>query len=269
MVQVVENNQASENGIQGIFGIFEWLGHNIWWIVFAIIILGLGVGVLFLIKMLRDERKERDDPIYQNYKDTIRSCEKNADKRRINKKYSFWNLLFLGLPIMRSEHSNKVYNFSNQMIGYYRGHVHMQDNTLCFLMYKSKFLFFENKFILKCPIKITPKIKDKKGKIKTVEVDFKEMIISYSNLDYKIMCSGISKDSYFWFPNYIDQENNIQDLREYTNNIIVENSHSDMVKRVLSVGEQQVEKAMLHNPNVRYNQLSPQKTKKEQEEDIE
>jgi len=119
-------------------------------------------------------------------------------------------------------------------------------------------------------MKITPTVKDKKtNKLKKVNLNFKDRIKWLGNKNIQILCLGSIRDSYFWFPNYMDQNLEVRDLRQYTNQLIIEDSHSEMVKRVLSSGAEQVERAMLHNPEVKFKQMTPQKTKTEVQEDIE
>jgi hypothetical protein len=267
MVQVVSNPVNQDTPAQSIFSGFDWLFAMAPWIIIAMLVIGLCIALFFVIRKLEDERKERDDPVYQHYKNIIKNCKQNATKYRINKKYSWWNLLILGLPLFKKDLSNKIYDYNNNLLGFYRGHTYTQDNSLCLLAYKTKFLFFENLFVIQCPLIITPKVLDKNKKIKKVKLNFRDRIIFLPNNNIQIIALGVVKDSYFWFPNYMEQNLEILDLREYTNNLIVESSHSEMVKRVLSTGAQQVEKAMLHNSQLKYNQLTPQKTKIEVQED--
>jgi len=148
MAQVV-SNKVDDQPIQGLFSGFEWIVGNIPWIMVAIVVVALAIGLYYVIRKLDDERKERDDPIYQNYKNIIKSCSQNADKSRINKKYAKINLLWLGIPVVWNDFSNKLYDYHNNFMGYYRGHSYSQDGSLCFLAYKSSFLFFETLFVLK------------------------------------------------------------------------------------------------------------------------
>ena len=72
------------------------------------------------------------------------------DKKRIRKKYRFINLLWLGIPFKWKEHSAKILDMKDDLIGYYRGHYESADGTINFLAYKNATLgIFEELFVIK------------------------------------------------------------------------------------------------------------------------
>lgn len=278
MVSVITNPDTTGNA--GSPGFFMWLGSNWGYFVLAIIVLIAGFVIYFLLKKIEEERQERDDPVYQGYKNILRDCDTHADQDRIQKNWSPINLLWLGLPIVKKEHSARILNYRNETLGFYRGHSFSLDGYLNLLLYKKKvFIFFEERFLLKCPLYLDFKVlkKDEEGKVLTNEdgikltttkrVKYSHLINYIGNGDIKIMCSTIQKISYFRFPVYVDRNEEIIDYRKALQEDIVEIGYDQMISRVLATGSQMVEKAMLHNPNVKYNQLSPEKTKTEQTED--
>jgi hypothetical protein len=151
------------------------------------------------------------------------------------------------------------------LIGYYRGSFVSQDmNSLNLVLYKTKsFLFFEDLFILKCPRTFEVKVKDKSKKNDIKKIDFSSYVEELPNGDYRIYCASIQKFSYFWIPNYMWKNGVVYDMRKHLNENIIDLGYSEMITRVMSVGSAQVEKAMEYNPSVKYPQMTPKKTKKE------
>lgn len=266
MVEVVQNPTAGVIAESSPTDFFHYIINNIGYLILAIILIGLTIGIIYIIRRWEEERQERDDPIYQNYKNIIRGCISQADISRIKKTWSPVNLFWFGLPFIKNEHSNKVVDYSNNLIGFYRGHMYSQDGCLNFLVYRTKFLFFEQKFIVKCPYNLKISVVDPKTKKKIKKtLNFNDYIIEVQNKDYKILCSNLEKLSYWWYPVYIAKNKEIVDLRNHMNEGLVEISNSELISRVLSLGGKQVEKAMLHNPELKFKQMEPQKTKHEEE----
>ncbi len=275
MVEVVSNSGAVQSANPS--GLIAFFVSNGPIILFALVIVILAVVLFFFIKKMQEERKERD-PYYQVYKNQKFDCLKNAKKKKIRKRYSPLNFLFLGAPIFRSEDSAKIVNYTNDLIGYYRGESYTMDGFKNYIMYKKKFLFMEQLFVLKCPYTIKVKVfkRDKNGNkvldkygrslTKFVEIDYSSLITELRNGDIKINCSNIQKDGFFYYPVYLSNENKVIDYRSQIKKEMVDNTYSEIVNNVLSTGSQMVESAMEHNPNMKYNQKVQMKTK---EEDVE
>jgi len=279
MVEVVQKTTESSligNPFSIVGDIAQYWGY----IVLAIVLIILTIVIWQILAKWEDERKERDDPVYEGYKNLIRDCDQGKDKTRIRKNYRLINIFWFGLPFAKSEHSAKIVNYTNEFLGFYRGHSYSQDGYFNILAYKEKvFLFFEKTFLIRCPyyLTITVKKKGKDGKYLKDEdgkfipekkkIDYKDWVGELKNGDIKILCTSLQKLSYFRYPVYLDENKKIVDLRKQEKEDIIDLGHDQMLARVLATGSQMVEKAMLHNPNVQYEQKIPEKTKTEQSTD--
>jgi len=275
MVTII-SNEVTTQAPQQTGNIGQFFVQNAGAFILGILLLIAIIVIYFIWKKWEDERREREDPVYEAYKKQKSDAMLNANKRKIKKTYSLANLFFLGIPIIWNEHSSKIVNYTNELIGYYRGESFSMDGYMNYVLYKKKFFFMEELFVLKCPwsLNVKVKVKDENGNYitknnkfvlenKTV-TDFQDYIIKLQNGDIKILCTNIEKKSYFAYPVYLSENKTIVDYREIIGEDLVELTHSTMNSRILSLGAQQVEKAMLHNPNVKYGQLLPEKTKDEQ-----
>ena len=275
MVQVVQKATGQSSG----FDFLVWLGQNWAYFVLGILLIIAGIVIYYIIKKWDEERHERDDPVYETYKNYMRDCDLNKDPTKIRKRYKLVNLLWLGIPLVWSENSSRIVTFSGDTIGWYRGHSWSQDGYYILKVYMEKvFLFFESPFLIKVPWKIDFKValRDKNGKerrdidgrvmITKKSVDYSKFIETLSNGNIRLWCAGLQKMGYFRFPVFIDKDKNLIDLRSQLKDNIIETSADTMLSRVLSSGSMMVEKAMLHNPHVKYSQMSPEKTKVEVQE---
>ena len=165
MVEVV--HQTTAEAISSPFSFLYQIAQYWGYILIAIIGLILAIVIWVMWSKWEDERHERDDPVYEGYKNLIRDCELNKDRRKIRKTYSLANLLWFGLPFKRKEHSNVIIDYRDNIIGYYRGHSISQDGYYNLLAYKTKWLlFFEEIFLIRCPKQLDIRLykKDKDGK---------------------------------------------------------------------------------------------------------
>ena len=277
MAQVVQRVTTSTDPT---IGFFNWL-IAYWWVwVLALVIIILGIVIWVILAKWEEERKERDDTIYQAYKNLLRDTELNRDKKKIQKGWSPINLLWLGLPLVKTEHSAKIINYTNELIGYYRGHLYTQDGYLNILAYKEKFfIFFEKRFLIRCPlfVKFNFQKKDEKGKLIEDEdgklktgfkiLDYRKWVFWIHRRDLKLIAYGLEKHSYFRYPVYLESTGQMIDLRKETGEDLMEISYNELNSRILSDGARAVEKAMEHNPNVVYEQKIPEKTSTEKKDE--
>ena len=262
--QVVEEPIAQT---QDMFGqVFGFFGKFWKFMVFAIIIFILGMVIYYMFKKLDDERKERDEPGYQVYKALKKTCMMQAEQKRIRRNWSPINLLWFGLPLIKKEHSSKFLDMSNRVLGYYRGEAHTMDNTVNFLAYKRKFfIFFEETFIMKIPLIIKVKKKDKNEIEKTVTIDLSKYITELPNGDFKIYCTGMERlGLYYYCPVFvIDEVHGKLDYRKVMEGSIVDTTYQTMLQRIVNVQAKMMEKATLSNPSVQAQRLGAEKTKEE------
>ena len=280
MVEVV--NTAISSPIQESVGmvqeLFTFVHTALPWLVFGLLLVGLGVLAWYLFKKLDEERKERDEPGYALYLSTMHTCRMQARKEYINVKWkpsSLW-LIFVPfgvffIPFMKSEHSVKLISMTNELIGYYRGEFTGQDNTKTFLLYKDKsFGFIEDTFLMKIPLSFridTEKVNEKtKKKTKvTTYIDMKQYIKQLPNKDIKLdNCIGMERvGQYYFVPNYVTESGGVLDYRKLMEGAIVDNTWQLHSQRLLNVAAKQMEKAIVLNPHLKYDQSAPEKTKEE------
>ena len=285
MVEIVPIEQKSQ--IPDAFGMIRsfWEALPPLWVWVIIICVTIaGVIIWIILAKLEDERKEKDDVLYEEYKNTVSDCELNADIKRLKNNYSLKNIFFFGIPFFRNEHSAKILTFDGTLIGYYRGHSRRMDGTMNFLAYKNKFLFFERLFTIKVPELYKVPKRDEDGKIvyedmmgedgqplldsdgkKVQEITLiqkKLNPIQYlGNRDIRILCSHVQKISYFRIPVITDKEGNPLDMRQQIGEAVRNTAYDLLAYRVMQQASRSMDVVANLNPNVKYNQKSPEKTK--------
>jgi len=284
MAEVVQAGTAAQ-AMSGVESIFVWIGQAWPWMLGAILILVLGIVIYYLMQKIEEERRYRDEPGYQVYKQLVRSTTLNAQTQKIRKtwspKYLLWFLfppLFWVAFIMKAEHSNKLVDWQGKMIGYYRGEQKGMDGTMTYQIYKDKtMVFFENTFLLKFPLIISFDIpvlnkegiatRDAQGKQITQKktFDLSDRIKQLPNGDIQLWATGIEKVGlYYYCPDFIlDKETSTLDLRKYTEGLIMDNTYQLMVTRLQNVGAKQMESMAMWNPQVQAARKMPEKTKEE------
>jgi len=279
MAEVVITSQAPISSATGIIGqIFAFFHDNLIWIIVMLVIVILAVIIWMLFMNNEEALKERDDPAYALYKNHIRTCKLRSDSKRVKTTYSLLNLLWFGIPLKWNEHSCKIVNYDNGMIGYYRGHFESMDNCLNILAYKHKsFIFFEDTFIIKIPMMI----KYNEGKSKSNDVKLKNnpqvkedlkylnlrnMIKFWPNGDIKLYCTDVEKvGNYYYAPVFImDSEFGKLDYRKFMEGGIIDQTYQSMLQRIVTEGMKSMEKMPSFNPYIQVAQKSPVKTQEEE-----
>lgn len=288
MAEVVQTVNAAD-AMSGVKQIFTWISGAWPWMLAAIIIIILGIVIYYLMQKIEEEKRYRDEPGYQVYKQLIRSTSLNASEQKIRKtwspKYLLWFLfppLFWVAFIMKAEHSNKIVDWQGKLIGYYRGEQKGMDGTMTYQVYKDKsFFFFENEYLIKFPLIISFAVplkneageiqRDKFGKQLTSKKTFNmsDRIKELPNGDIQLWCTGIEKIGlYYYCPDFIlDKETSTLDLRKYTEGLVMDNTYQLMVTRLQNVGAKQMEAMAMWNPQVQAARKMPEKTKEELQEE--
>jgi hypothetical protein len=279
MAEIVAQPQTTGQTTGIINTIFHILA-NYWWL---FLILGLLIGALVLAYVIWQAKQEndrrRDSSVYATAMNIREGCTTNATPEWIINKYSYWNLLWLGIPFKMNEHSVRIVDIDRNIIGFYRGHTTTQDGDIVYLLYKTKFLLglIEDKFLLYCPKNIRLPEIDKKGMpLLTPEgkqiLEYKKLPADLITEDVKmgneirIKCKTIMKHgNYYYFPSYIiilpngEQQhiNMINDIAHYvakTNYIMqLETGYSDMSRAMGKAAE--------INSELRFRQKSPEREK--------
>jgi len=278
-----------------IGGIWEFLKANWGYFLCGIVIIVLFIVIYILFIKKEEADKERDEPGYQLYKATKASCELNANPKFIRRTWNWKTLIWFVPPltpffwltfIIKNEHSIKVLNHREELIGYYRGHCKSMDGTINYLLYKKKsFIFFEDLFILKIPLqfKIKKKVRrlDKNNKpeldakknylydLKEVKIPLNEFLKNMPNKDVRLQATSVEKIGiYYYCPVfYLGDETTVMDYRTLMDGAIVDNTYQIMTTRLLNIGAKQAEKAMLHNPDLLFSKMKPEKTAEEEKID--
>jgi len=287
MVQIIQKETPPIEQTGGaIKGMFQFFYQHWRLMLVAVFIFILGIVVYYLFKKLEDERRERDEPGYQLYKSTVRTCILQARAELIRKHWNPKSLLLLFIPVawplipfIKTEHSAKVVDRTNQVIGYYRGEFTGMDNSYNLLVYKKRYLFFfEDRFLIKIPLSVKYTItkrnrsgeieRDNTGKPKTKITELKlESVIRYlPNDDIKLLCISIERIGlYYYCPVVVDDSTGVTlDFRQHVEGAIIDNTYQLMVQRLLNLGAKQMEKGMMFNPHLQFAQKSPEKTKTEE-----
>lgn len=267
-IEVVEEPQVQQQSMLAqTFGFFA----KAWkWMLLGVIILILGMVIYYLFKKLEDERKERDEPGYQVYKSTKKACMMQADSKKIRKTWSPINLLWLGFPIIKNEHSAKFLDLSNRILGYYRGEAHSMDNSINYLAYKRKyFIFFEESFVIKIPCILKFKSKNKSEVEKTEIVDLTHFLQEMPNGDIKIDCLGLERlGLYYHCPVFkVSEGKGNLDYRKVMEGAIIDTTYQTMLQRIVNAGAKMMEKATLLSPSMQAQKMGLDKTKEEQKLD--
>lgn len=260
-----------------------------WWLFLLIALLIAAVVIIFMIKSAKDENdRRRDSAVYATAMNIHESASQNIKQSWVSTKWSWWNLVWLGIPFIMKEYSVKLVDIDRNLIGWYRGHTKTQNGDVVFRYYKTKSWLglVEDKQLLYCPAKITkPRMETRKINGVDVEVQVRDGstgkpivdyvplpddMISFADIikgnEIVIKCNTVLKQgNYYRFPNYVivdrDGKQHHIDLSFYlaefvarTNFIVtLENGFADMSR---SMGE-----AANLNPVAKVIQKLPEKEK--------
>ena len=170
-------------------------------------------------------------------------------------------MLWFGIPIVKSEHSAKLLDMDHNLIGYYRGHFYSQDGTLNYLVYKTKsWIFFEDLFILKVPLKVNIPIgpvkkftKSKKiNEIKSKQVNFENLMWKdHYNDDIHFKAKGCQRiATYYRTPNFQYDDGGVIDLRQTMMSTITDETWKLGFERMVNQQAKNMRKAVDANPFV-------------------
>jgi len=284
MAEIVQEAPAESNGTLGdAWHNVLYIIQNYWWVIVIFSLLIAAIVIIFLVIKKKEENDmRRDSAVYATAMNIRESAEQNKKKEWLRNYYSLWNLVWLGIPFKRNEHSVRIVDMDRNLLGWYRGHTKTQGGDVVFLMYKTKWLLglLEEKFLLYCPVKVHIPRVDKTGK--TIKVNGQETIdvidlpemINYDTQkgnEIRIQCNTITKQgNYYQFPNYvlitpngqehIDLSHELTHFVSKTNFLVaLESGFSDMSKAMGRAAE--------INPHLRYSQKEPEKEKSLEEND--
>lgn len=284
MAEIVQEPTNDSSGTIGdAWSKILYIISNYWWVILLFALLIAAIVIIFIVIKKKEENDmRRDSAVYATAMNIRESCEQNNRKEWIRNYYSLWNLLWLGIPFKRNEHSVRIVDMDRNILGWYRGHTKTQGGDIVFLMYKTKWLLglLEDKFLLYCPVSIhVPKVDKagnpvmKKGETETTLTNLPDMI-KYDTIkgnEIRVQCNTITKQgNYYQFPNYvimtpngqehIDLSYELSHFVSKTNFLVaLETGFSDMSKAMGRAAEL--------NPHMRYEQKVPEKEKSIEDND--
>lgn len=291
MVVIVQEEATKGFSGTGFIGTVIDFFKNSWkFMLVGAILIVLFIIIWYLFKKIEEERHEREEPGYQLFKTVKASCRLNGTPTLIRKKWnpkSLWLIFipiigWLLIPFIKKDHSAKLIDYNGELLGYYRGDYRGMDGTTNFLVYKHKrFLFFEDQFVIKVPTKLKMKAKkrDKNGDLVLDDkkkpiledrtINLNDMINVLPNQDIKIYCVSLEKIGiYYYCPVFLtDKGEGVLDYRQIVEGAVIDNTYQIMVQRLLNTASISMEKGMTLNPNLKYDQMKPEKTVEEQKLD--
>lgn len=268
MVSITQNPATMDfsQPMNIVFAPIKFLMDNAFTILILVVItIGIVVFVTFYW-MKEEQKKEQEDMLYKEYKDTIRTAIQNRQANMYTKKYSKFNFFFLGIPIFKYKVGRKIYNKRQEIVGFYDGRFTDMLGCENLLLWKDKsFIFFKNYFVLRLPtVLYKSKIQQAKEKNTAIEVSFKpisgDLIIDNPH-DKTITINMINhkKSGYYFYPVYQDDKNQILDLTETINTINHVNHSNILLQEVIKESGKNVIGMAKTNTELVFRQREPEK----------
>lgn len=284
--------QANPNDVGGILGValspFKFLLDHIMGLLFFSLTVGIVVVIFIFYYMNSEEKKEQEDMSYKEYKNTIRTINKNTDETMYVNKWSKWNLIFLGLPLIRPKYGRKVYNKRSKFIGYYDGMFNDMLGNTNIMLWKDKTLgIIKNKFVIRIPSKAyfireeSTIPKNSKGKNNTsyvnengvklsiswVELPEKLLIYNQGDKTFKIKMINTYKSDYYYYPVFEDDKGKTLDLTESINSMNQINNSNLLLSEVIKQAGKNVVSMAKVNTQLVYEQRQPEKVKEVEQDE--
>jgi len=258
-----------------------WVFKNFFFIG-ILVILGVIVAFVFIMYYMKNEdKKEQEDMLYREYKNTVRTIKKNQDERMYTKKYSRFNFMLLGLPIFHYKVGRKIYDKRSRFVGYYDGMFTDMLGNHNLLLWKDKsFGFLKNNFVLRLPTKqMIVKKESELTKVKEKDRGLKYNIgeekfymqwmvlgndfVKFNEADKTITVKMLNyvKNDYYYYPLYEDDNGKTLDLTENINATNQINSSNNLLTEVIKESGKNVIGMAKTNTQLVYEQRQPEKVK--------
>lgn len=256
------------------------LAHWQFFVVTTLIVILLIILIVWWMNK-EEEKKEAEDMLYKGYKNDIRTARKNQDPLMYTKKYSWWNLFFLGLPLIHKKVGRKVYDHRQNFIGYYDGQfIDMLGNVVIMLWKTKVFLFFKDHFLLRLPQKaftirreVDKRVKVPEGadpKYMTV-INWRPMpeglITKHEDKTQSIKMINIIKVGFYYYPVYTDEKMAMVDLTETINTLNHVNSSNILLENVIKEAGKNVVGMAKTNTELVFEQKKPEKVREVEKDD--
>lgn len=261
----------------------KWLFSNFIPIAFLSIFAGIViVGFMMYYRQL-EEKKEQEDMIYKEYKNSIRTAKKNQDELMYTRKYSKINFLWFGIPMIRPKFGRKVYDKRNRFVGYYDGMFTDMLGNHNLLLWKDKsFFIFKNTFMLRVPTKAylirreedLPKNKKNKSITNNNEfdvswIDLPKGLVLFNQADKTISVTMLNlyKKEYYFYPVFEDDYGKVLDLTESINCMNQINNSNNLLTQVIKEAGKSVIGMSKVNTQLTYEQRQPEKVREIEDND--
>ena len=261
----------------------RWIFSNLLGII-GLSILGGTIAVGFMIYYSQlEEKKEQEDMMYKEYKNSIRTSKKNQDDKMYTSKYSLINLIWLGIPLVRPKFGRKIFDKRSRFIGYYDGMFTDMLGNHNILVWKDKsFFFFRNHFLLRVPTKSymlrEPKqsTNDKKSNkslegerlgVSWVDLPTNLVIFNIADKTISVQMLNLYKHDYYYYPVFEDDHGRILDLTESINAMNHINSSNNLLTEVIKQAGKSVIGMTKVNTQLVYEQRQPEKVKEIEDHD--
>lgn len=281
------DTEQAQNLNQGFTmdGLTSFFSNPIFLFVLLIILILIVIVIFWMARQKKEDAfKERDDVNYAVYKRSLRDCLHNAYQKWINRTYSLANILVLGIPLFWKEHSLRVIDINDTLLGYYRGHKVTEKGETIYCLYKTKrFFILENLFLLRCMDTWTyeNKIEEENPKTKKKEIKLTTEVRTFENFyewlpknvnkslysALKIQCDGISEDAYFHIPNYLRKSGDkgliAMDLRPEFRFNTKEYTMNEQYWRSITDLSRNIDESARSNPAIAQGRYKAEKTEEE------
>lgn len=273
MATIVENRPETTlnpgESLSIIGNIWHFILNNFFWIALLIII-AIAIGVIIVLVFINEERKkEQEDMLYKEYKNTISSCKQNRQPKMYTQRWSKWNLLFLGLPLIKYKIGRKIRDKHNEFVAYYDG-LYVDDlaNYNLLVWKKKAFIFFKDHFVIRVPTQaysITPEQNEetKEVKFNVGKHTLPKGLITRSDYDntITIQMEGLKKNGFYYYPVYSDRDGRILNLQESINAMNHINHSNELLINVIQEGGKAVLGMAKQNTGLVYEQKKPEKVR--------
>lgn len=283
MAEITTTPKPPSTDMSGIMDIvmmpINFIGeHFIFFTIMTVIIIAFIVVIVLWMKKDEDLR-EQEDTLYKEFKDTTRTCRRLATEDMYTYYWSKWNLLWLGLPLIKRKLGRGIFDLRQTHYGYYDGFCIDLLGNVNILMWKTKtFIFFKDYEILRIPQKayslrqVEIKKKNKDGPMQDNETRFETKVETKtipqklwrkSQLDNTIIVDmiGMTKRGFYYYPIFVDGTDQMLDLTETINAMNQINHSNILLEQVIKEAGKQVINMAKVNAPLQYEQRRPNKVR--------
>lgn len=264
--------------LEMVFSPIGWIFSHFFQLFFIALLVIIVVLVFIFYFMKEEEKKEQEDMMYKDYKNTIRSAIANRDETMYMTKWSKWNIIFLGLPIIRVKYGRQVFNRRQKLVGYYNGMFIDMMGNINLLLWKTKTMgMFKNEFVLRLPTKARNiQLSDKKNAkrndskkfdIECIDLPKDAVVFNETDKTFTIKMINHKKSGYYYYPVYEGKEFEILDLTSTIKSMDLAINNDILLEEVIKVSGKNVANMAKVNTELTFEQRVPQKVEEVNKDD--